>query len=405
MSGLGIERLAVYPSTLSLDVGELCRARGFDEAYVRGTLRVDGRSILPPWEDPVTLAVNAADLVVTDEDRARIGLVIVGTETSVDQEKPISAWVHRHLRLPSRCRSFEVKHACYGPTAALRMAMAWIASGEARGQAALVIAADHSLIGLGEPYEPVLGLGSAAFIVSDRPAFLEVEAGPTGIFSEEGFGVVRPTPILETGDGGSSMLGYLEALDGAHDDYVAQGGDADLEAAFDAHVYHAPLGGMAHRAHRRLMALCGVEGAAAIEASFETRVAPGLRHLRRMGETYGSSTFIALLTHAERLARGARLSVFSYGAGSCAELYGARLGADARALAESAALGQRLDARQAVDLETYAALELARRDAFGVADHRPDPSLCAGHFEAAWRGSGRLALKAVERHNRCYERC
>lgn len=404
MSALGIENLAVYPSTLSLDMGELCRARGRDLAYVRDTLGVEARSVPPPWEDTVTLAVNAADLVVSEDDRARIGLVVVGTETSVDQEKPVSAWVHRHLGLPSRCRSFEIKHACYGATAGLRVALSWLGSGEARGQAALVIAADYSLTALGEPYEPVLGLGTAAFLVSDRPDFLVVDPGPSGIFSQEGEDVIRPTPIVEAGNASASVFAYLDALDGAWADYQAQVGPVDYEAAFDAHIYHSPLWGMACRAHRSLLGNIGACSRDQIDRSFDARVAPGLRHIRRMGETYSASTFIALLTQAEVQPPGARLSVFAYGAGCCSELYAARLGPEARAVAARAALGARLDARVPLDVPTYEAIEAARNTAFGKADFRPDRALCPGHFEAAWAGSGRLVLDEVRGHHRRYAR-
>ncbi len=88
---------------------------------------LEERSLNPLWEDPVTMGVNAANAILTDEDRGRIELLVVATESGVDYEKPISTWVQRYARLSANCRNFEVKHACYGGTAGLQMAAAWLA--------------------------------------------------------------------------------------------------------------------------------------------------------------------------------------------------------------------------------------------------------------------------------------
>src|SRR5262249_21718047 len=147
---IGIEKLSVYPSSGALPIPALCAARGIDPEHARREWFVDERSVAPPWEDAVTLAVNSARTLLTPSDQAAIGLLIVGTETSVDQEKPVSSWVHQYLGLPSDCRNFEVKHACYGATAGLQMAIAWLASGLAGDRKALLISSDLSLRALGE---------------------------------------------------------------------------------------------------------------------------------------------------------------------------------------------------------------------------------------------------------------
>ena len=96
--------------------------------------------------------------MLTSEDRDAIRLLIVATESSPDQEKPASSWVHHFLWLRSDCRNFEVKHACYGATGALQIAIGWLTSiGDPRAKA-LIVNADHALIGLRGPQEPVLGL-------------------------------------------------------------------------------------------------------------------------------------------------------------------------------------------------------------------------------------------------------
>ena len=170
-----------------------------------GELMVEERGLNPPWEDAVTLAVNAAAPIVSDADRDAIGLLIVGTESGVDGEKSISTWVHRYLGLGPRCRNFEVKNACYAATAGLRMALAWLATAEADGRKALIINADQSLIALGHAYETVMGAAGVAMLVSRQPRLVAYEPGACGIHAFEVTDVFRPTPRLETGDGELSV--------------------------------------------------------------------------------------------------------------------------------------------------------------------------------------------------------
>ena len=49
-----------------------------------------------------------------------IGLIAVGTESALDMSRPLSAWVAEELGLRGAVRSYEVKHACYGGTLALK---------------------------------------------------------------------------------------------------------------------------------------------------------------------------------------------------------------------------------------------------------------------------------------------
>ncbi len=402
MSGVGIEKIATWPSTLTLSMADLCAARpALDPAHVRGALLADARTVLPPWEDTVTLAVNAAERALTPDDRARVGLLVAATETSLDREKPISTWVHRHLGLPSRCRNFEVKHACYSATAALRMAEGWL-RGQPDEAAALVVSADHSLLGLGQPYEPVNGAGAVALLVSRRPDVLILEPG-AGVFAAEEHGVVRPTARVETGNAAASLYAYVDALDGALADYEDTVGPFE-PGAFAGCIYHTPFAGMGRRAHRVALQRSGAPDRSALDAAFERQVLPGLRHLRRIGGTYGASTFIALQTHAERLEPQDRVSLFAYGSGCCAELYTGRIGAGARRRAEAADLGGLLDAREALDVDTYRALERARDAAWGQADFAPDHGPVTGHFERCWAGSGRLYLEGVSGYERRYRR-
>jgi 3-hydroxy-3-methylglutaryl CoA synthase len=403
---IGIERIHCYPTTLALDLGTLCAAQGYDAAFVRNELMVDERGLNPPWEDTVTLAVNAAVPIVSDADRDAIGLLIVGTESGVDSEKSISTWVHRHLGLGPRCRNFEIKHACYAATGGLRMALAWLATAEADGCKALVISADQSLIALGHAYETVMGAAGVAVLVSRQPRLAAYEPGATGIHAFEVTDVFRPTPRLETGDGELSMVSYLEALHGAFADYRERvPASADFDAHFDWNIYHMPFPGMALRAHRALLGdFAGVSRAEALR-HFERKCRPSVAYARRTGGTYGAGTFIGLLSlvdTAPGIAAGQRVGIFAYGAGSCAELYAARLLPDMAEAAAEAALARGLDGRRRLSFPEYAAVERERDRGIMAGDFRPDLGLLGEWYGARYEGRGLLVLDRIEGYYRHY---
>jgi hydroxymethylglutaryl-CoA synthase len=403
---VGIEKLRAYPGTLSLAMPALCAARGHDPADIRDVMMIDERSLLPPWEDPVTMAVNAARPLLTARDRADIGLLVVASESGVDQEKPMSTWVHRYLDLPPQVRNFEVKHACYGATGAFQLAVAWIASGLARGKKALVINTDISRMHLGKPWEFVMGASAVAVLVSAEPRVLEVELGKSGVHTYEVSDLTRPTPHVETGNSETSLLSYIDALDGAYDDYVrGTPAAAAFDAYFDRNVYHLPFGGMGYRAHKTLLGRGGGVSKKDAWAHFEKKGLASLRFVRRMGGTYGSSTFLGLMgliNGDETLAAGARIGVFSYGSGSCAELWSGLVGPEARAVVRAADLQGLLDARRAVTVREYEAAEQARTDAIDLGDYTTDRRGPDGLFTSHYAGRGLLVFDGMAEHYRRY---
>jgi NAD(P)-dependent dehydrogenase (short-subunit alcohol dehydrogenase family) len=68
---VGIERARVYPCSLALSMADLCAARGHDPADIRDVMMIDERSVNPPFEDPVTMAVNAARPMLTSRGSPR----------------------------------------------------------------------------------------------------------------------------------------------------------------------------------------------------------------------------------------------------------------------------------------------------------------------------------------------
>jgi 3-hydroxy-3-methylglutaryl CoA synthase len=371
---------------------------------LRDVMFVDERSLNPLWEDPVTTAVNAAQPMLSEDDRRRIELLVVASESGVDYEKPMSTWVQRYLGLTANCRNFEVKHACYGGTSGLQMAAHWIATGLNRGAKALVICTDQSRTHLNQPWEYVLGAGAVAVLVSERPAIAELEVGKSGYWTHEVSDLIRPTGSVEMGNSETSLVSYLDALENAFDHFVERNPEfADYEGVFRKHIYHAPFGGMTYRAHKTLMRRFRRMSKDEIQAHYAGRTGASLVHLRRFGGSYSGSTFVGLLgliEGSDDLAPGDRISMFSYGSGSCAEFYSVKYVDGARGVARAAGASGLLDARRDVSVQEYERIETRRTELVEQRDYAVPTS--DAWFDEYYRDKGRLVFLGVRDYYRQY---
>ena len=407
MEKYGIEKICVYPTALQLNLETLANARGYDVNHMRKELMVAKRGVNPPWEDPVTMAVNAAKPMLTQEDIDSIGLLIVASETGLDQEKSLSSWVFHHLGLPSNCRHFEVKIACYSGTAALKMAVSWLSSGMIKkGQKALVITTDESLNSIHKPWEYVCGGGSVAMLVSNKPDFLSLELNKFGVYAHEVADVIRPLPWLETGNSEHSLFSYMEALAATYEDYELNVGDVDFNTYFKYNIYHVPFSGISFRAHKQLMRMSSDASNEEVLASFQKKVLPSISYSKDIGGTYGGSIFIALLATIDTvndLMPDDRLGIFSYGSGSCAEFYSVLYTAQSKEVAAKAGLKALVDNRYEITVEQYEAMENAREQRIKEGDFKPDFNMVPGLYDKAFKGKGLLVYKGSNGFYRDYE--
>ncbi|WP_121704344.1 hydroxymethylglutaryl-CoA synthase [Streptomyces sp. E5N298] len=405
---VGVEAANAYVGRAALDVRQLFYARGLDLGRFDNLMMVQ-KSVNLPCEDPVTNAVNAARPILdrlTGEQRDSIEAVIVGTESGLDFGKPISTYVHHYLGLGRRCRSFEVKHACYGGTAALRTALGLLASSPRPQARALVIAADAGGSVLGMPYwEPSHGAGAAVLLLGPEPEVLDLDPGAAGLYSYEVMDTCRPRPDLAAGDSDLSLLAYLECLERSFADYRESVAGADIVDSFDQLAFHTPFGGMVKGAHRHLMRRIKRMHPDAIEADFQTRMAASLVNPARIGNTYAAGLFVALLSLIEHgdFSEPRRVGLFSYGSGCASEFYSGVVGAGAPALLAEYRTAERLDARHQLSVEDYDRLaKHTAEGAAGVQDTVLDVSPYADVYDPALHGREHLVLDRIENFHRRY---
>ncbi|WP_257454873.1 hydroxymethylglutaryl-CoA synthase [Archangium lipolyticum] len=363
----GLESIGIAVPSTYVELAELAKARGVAPGkYVDG-LGVTRMAVPQVDEDTVTLAARAARMALdaagcSAED---VAMLVVGTETAVDHSKPVSSYVQGLLGLSTRCRVFETKHACYGGTAALQLALDWVRSGSAKGKKALIICSDIARYGVGTPGEPTQGAGAVALLVSDKPKLLALEAGKTGVYANDVMDFWRPLYSKDAVvDGHYSVQCYLDALEGAYKGYQEAVGDAGGEGLysdrFAALVYHVPYGKMSRKAHRHVRTLDGDKDA---DASFDKLVGPSLVLPSQVGNIYTGSMYLALaslLSSAREDLTGKRVGLFSYGSGSCAEFFSGVVQPEAQARVKALGLENLLEKRRALSIPEYEQIMAAR---------------------------------------------
>jgi 3-hydroxy-3-methylglutaryl CoA synthase len=407
MRPIGIEKINIYGSSLILDQKKLAEARGMDPQKVVADFLIDTRSLNPLYEDTVTMGANAAQPMLEGVDRESIGMLVVGTESSVDFGKPISTNIHGALGLASNARNFETKHACYSGVAALDTALNWIASGLNRGRKALVISTDFSRMHLNAKEEFVLGGVAAAVVVGDSPRVVEYELARKGTWTGDTYDTFRPSARHEVGNNEVSLYTYLDALEGSYNDYVKSSGEAiDFDAYFAQNCYHTPFPGMAFQAHRTLLNLARARTKPEIRESFTAKVQPSLSYARRVGSTYGASNFLGICgiaMKAEGVKAGDRIGFFAYGSGAIGEFYSGKLCPGARDVVAGMRIDEALDARREVSVAEYETIEKMREEAIEQPVFTPDVSLPSGWYDQHYKGRKRLVLREVKDFYRTYE--
>ncbi len=360
-------------------------------------------AVVAPGEDPVTMAAEAAhDLLQRfDIDPARIGLLITATESAVDGAKPIAAYVHGMLGLHRTCLTFDVKHACYGGTAALKMAAEWCAARQGTGVKALVIATDVARYAEGAAGEPTQGAGAVAFIVGQDPRLFVLDPGDDAVFTEEVMDFWRPHYSMEAMvQGQLSIDTYLNLLVRTYEAREESSGKRLDD--YDYLLFHVPFPKMAYKGFRCLYereARTNPELAASLgtlEEAFAVRTMSALWANREVGNIYTGSIYLslaALLERGREQVAGRAVGLFSYGSGCCAEFFSGRVVRDAGRFVDSIGIDRALRRREELSYEQYLAF---RRATAQMAQN--------GSLEAALTvlHGGRYSFRGIADHQRIY---
>ena len=359
----GIASIGLHLPPLAMPVEELASLRGVDPDKYRIGLGCSEISLCPPEFSIVDLASEAARRALSrwEGDLEDIGMIAVGTETAVDMSRPLSAFVADELGLAGNIRSYEVKHACYGGTLALRQACEWRMSGAARDKAALVVAADIALYEQGDPGEPTQGAGAVAFVV-ERPEIASVGV-ESHAWSQPAFDFYRPVgEAYPRVDGKLSLECYKKAAQECFSALTRGENPADVLEQFSAICFHVPFPKMVKKAFHLVGEVAGWT-AERIEQIYNDKVEPAMRWNQLSGNSYTASLWIAVAHALQGLKAGEQVAAFSYGSGFGSEILSLIAGPRAAESAWAQDIKRDVESRRRVDGSGYSLLRSAVRTA------------------------------------------
>ena len=276
-------------------------------------------SVADPTQDAVSMGINATLRYINKIDKSKVGLLIFGTESSVDQSKSGSLFVKSALKLDPTVRAFEVKEACFGLTAGVMIAQDFVRLHP--DQTAIVIGSDIARYGINTAGEVTQGAGSVSLLISSNPRILEINEGHSA-YSEDINDFWRPNYSKTAKvDGKYSTQVYLNFFKHTFSDYKKQKG---LETKdFAAIIYHLPFTKMGLKANR--LAIEGVDEET--NARLMDRFTASKELNANVGNIYTGSLYLSLLSLLENggLKAGDLIGLFSYGSGAMAEFYSANV--------------------------------------------------------------------------------
>lgn len=417
MFNVGIEAINFFGGTACLNVRHLAEYRKLDTTRFENLLMKE-KSVILPYEDPVTLGVNAAKPIIdslSEEEKNKIELLITCTESGIDFGKSLSTYVHDYLGLSRNCRLMEIKNACYSGTAGFQMAVNFILSQSSPGAKALVIASDLArfmTVDAGEVLtedwsfaEPSSGAGAAAILVSEKPYVFQVDVGANGYYGYEVMDTCRPVPDNEAGNSDLSLLSYLDCCEQAYLHYQSKVENADYQKTFDYIAYHTPFGGMVKGVHRTMMRKMVKAKPAEIEKDFQERVTPGMMFCQRVGNVMGATVFLSLLStiHNGNFEQPKRIGCFSYGSGCCSEFYSGVVTQKGKEIILGYDVGSQLSQRYQLSIEEYNKLLMQSNFVrFGTRNSVMNFDLIPGIMESM-KGKNRLYLTEIKEFHREYQ--
>lgn len=317
---VGIDKISFFVPNYYVDMTDLALARNEDPNKFLIGIGQDQMAVAPVSEDIITFAANAAEKILTEADKDAIDMVIVGTESSVDESKAAAVILHRLLGIQEFARAFEIKQACYGGTAGLMMAKNHIL--QHPDKKVLVIAADIAKYGLNTGGEVTQGAGAVAMLISAEPRLLQLHDDNVTL-TQDIYDFWRPFgEDYPTVEGKLSNETYIGAFEKVWQRYLAVN-QASLQD-FAALAFHIPYTKMGKKA---LLAGLATETEAE-QTRILARYEESIAYSRRVGNLYTGSLYlglISLLENSQELAAGDRIGLFSYGSGAVSEFFSGTL--------------------------------------------------------------------------------
>lgn len=316
---IGIDKIGFATPNKYLDLEDLAHARQQDPNKFKIGIGQNKMAVADLTTDIVSLAINATREYLAQIDLTKLGLLIVGTESAVDQSKSASLFVKEALNLPNTIRTFEIKEACFGATAGLMIARDYVRTHP--NHTAMVIGSDIAKYGLNTGGEVTQGAGAISMLIKQDPAILSFVEGHAS-YSEDINDFWRPNNLkTAVVDGKYSTEVYLKFFENTFASFKEEQGYQTKD--FASLTYHIPFTKQGLKANRLAIAQADEKTQERLAANFELSTVYG----REVGNLYTGSLYLSLLSLLENgnLQGGDLIGLFSYGSGAMAEFFAGRV--------------------------------------------------------------------------------
>lgn len=316
---IGIDKIGFAAPNYVLDLADLAQARNIDPNKFKLGLLQSQMAVAPVTQDIVTLGAQAAQAILSEKDKDQIDMIIVGTESSIDQSKAAAVFIHGLLDINPFARSIEIKEACYGATAGLILAKTHIA--QHPNSKVLVIASDIAKYGIASAGEATQGAGAIAMLISADPSILILH-NDSVCQTRDIMDFWRPNEDkYPRVDGKFSTEQYTDCLTTTFAEYQKRTGKK--LADFAAMCLHIPFS---------KQGLKGIQAIAQEDSKTLNRLTERFQEAivynKIVGNIYTGSiflSFLSLLENSQSLKAGDNILFYSYGSGAVCELFSGHL--------------------------------------------------------------------------------
>ena len=319
LMNIGIDKINFYVPKYYVDMAKLAEVRQVDPNKFLIGIGQTEMAVSPVNQDIVSMGANAAKDIITDEDKKNIGMVIVATESTIDNAKAAAVQIHNLLGIQPFARCFEMKEACYAATPAIQLAKDYLA--QRPNEKVLVIASDTARYGINSGGEPTQGAGAVAMMISHEPSILTLNDDAVA-YTEDVYDFWRPTghkyPLVA---GALSKDAYIKSFQESWNEYARRQGKTLSD--FESLCFHVPFTKMGKKALDSIIDNADETTQERLKSGYEDAV----YYNRYVGNIYTGSLYLSLISLLETrdLKGGQTIGLFSYGSGSVGEFFSATL--------------------------------------------------------------------------------
>ena len=408
---IGIDSITFDIPQLYLPITTLAENRNIEpEKLIKG-LGLHKMSFLDVHQDVVTMASNAALKLIQQENLnpKEISRIYVGTESGVDNSKPVASYVLSNLESIfgeasfRNCDVVDLTFACIGAIDALQNCLDYIRLNPTKK--AIIIASDNAKYDLNSTGEYTQGAGSIAMLITANPRVLsfsnEVGVSTQGVFDffkprryfskeealrlennpewngvlENEIAIYKEQPVF---DGQYSNQCYMNRITEAYEHYKSESNQTGkVYENWSSILMHLPY---CFQGRRTFIEIFAKENPELVESQIGETTKDKIKALAKsseylaivnekilpseiasgqVGNIYTGSIFLGLLStlchHFQQKTdlTNKKFGFIAYGSGSKSKVFEAQVSEDWQSAIEKVKLFETLESCTAIDFTTY----------------------------------------------------